>query len=64
MKRRIIRPDELRARTAQLDELRCQRPLTPDEQAEADNLAARAHMRAWRAVQADRERAIMRGAAR
>jgi hypothetical protein len=57
--RRIPLPEQLR-RTAELDRIRCQRPLTEAERAEADNLAARAEMRAWRAVQADRELALER----
>lgn len=38
-------------RTAELDALRLQRPLTAAEQAEADNLADRAYHRHWRAQQ-------------
>jgi hypothetical protein len=53
----IPRPQQLQ-RTRELDRLRCQRPLTDAEKAEADALAYRAEMRAWRAVQADRERRI------
>lgn len=45
-------------RTRELDRLRCQRPLTDAERAEADLLAYRAEMRAWRAVQTDRERRL------
>lgn len=36
------------ARTAELDRLRVQRPLTAAELAEAENLSARAYNRAWR----------------
>lgn len=36
------------ARSAELDRLRAQRPLSAAEQAEADNLAHRAYSRAWR----------------
>lgn len=43
-----------RARTAELDRIRLQRPLTASERAEADNLAHRAYMRARRAQQAER----------
>jgi hypothetical protein len=57
--RRIPLPEQLR-RTAELDRIRCQRPLTAAERAEADNLAARAEMRAWRAVQTAREKAFAR----
>jgi hypothetical protein len=58
VKRRMIPLARQLARTAELDLLRCQRPLTKAELAEADNLMQRAQMRAWRAVQADRERSI------
>jgi predicted glycosyltransferase len=51
---------EQRARTAELDRLRLQRPLTPQEQAEADNLAHRAYLRAWRATQRERENTYRR----
>ena len=44
-----------RARAAQLDLIRLQRKLTEDEQAEADRLSGREHMRAWRALQRERE---------
>lgn len=52
---RIPLPRQLQ-RTRELDVLRCQRPLTDAERAEADTLAYRAELRAWRAVEADRER--------
>lgn len=42
--------DQLR-RTAELDALRLQRPLTAAEQAEADSLINRAYQREWRAQQ-------------
>ena len=50
------------ARQRELDELRIQRPLTWFEQREADRLAYNAQMRAWRAVQRDREIALRRTA--
>lgn len=56
-RRQIPLADQL-ARTAELDRIRCRRPLTDAEQAEANNLAARAQIRAWRSVQADRERRL------
>lgn len=56
--RQIALADQL-ARTAELDRIRCARPLTDAEKAEADNLADRAAMRAWRSLQADRERRLM-----
>lgn len=47
-------------RTRELDVLRCERKLTAAEQAEADMLASRAQMRAWRARQAEIERGLGR----
>lgn len=58
MPRKIPIAEQL-ARSAELDRIRCQRKLSPAEQAEADTLAGRAQMRAWRAVQADRERQLV-----
>lgn len=49
--------DQLR-RTAELDALRLHRRLTDQEAAEADRLAHAAYMRAWRTVQAERERRL------
>lgn len=40
-----------RRRSAELDAIRMQRKLTPEEQAEADNLVQRAYLREWRAMQ-------------
>lgn len=57
--RRQIPVAEQLARTAELDRIRCQRKLTEAEQAEADNLAERAYIRAWRAVQAEAERKLL-----
>jgi len=57
--RRIPIADQ-RRRTAELDAIRCRRPLTFAEQAEADRLANAAYLRAWRAQQADRERQLRR----
>lgn len=57
-KRRALPLAEQLRRTTELDIIRCHRPLTDAEKAEADNLASRAQMRAWRAVQADRERKL------
>jgi hypothetical protein len=53
-----------RARTAELDRLRLQRPLTPQEQAEADSLSNRAYLRAWRATQRERENTYRRTSVR
>ena len=56
--RRQVPVAQQRARQAELDLIRLQRPLTHAERAEADRLAAREQMRAWRQLQRDRERAI------
>jgi len=45
-------------RSAELDAIRLTRKLTAEEQAEADRLADRAYMRAWRARQAEIERRL------
>lgn len=58
MTRRLVPLDEQRARQRELDLIRLSRPLTTSEQAEADRLAAREQMRAWRQLQRDRELAI------
>ena len=63
VKRRVIPVREQLQRTAELDVLRLQRPLTPAEEAEADNLSLRAYHRAWRAAEAQRE-AKLRGTGR
>lgn len=52
-----------RARQAELDLIRLQRRLTTEEQDEADRLAAREQMRAWRQRQRDIEHAIAAKAA-
>lgn len=49
MKRRIIPPEELHRRIAELDRIKARRRLTDQEAAEADNLARRAYHRAWMA---------------
>lgn len=46
------------SRARELDVIRLQRRLTPDEQAEADNLADRAYQRQWRALQRRNEAII------
>lgn len=48
-----VRPSiaEQRARQRELDQIRFQRALTPDEIEEANRLTDREHMRQWRAVQ-------------
>jgi len=58
VKRRLVPVAEQRARQRELDLLRLQRPLSAMEEAEADRLAAREQMRAWRQLQRDRERAL------
>jgi len=49
---------EQRARQRQLDLIRIERGLTSAEQAEADRLAAREQMRAWRTNQRLAEQAL------
>lgn len=61
--RRMSVPDQ-RRRTAELDEIRLQRPLTTSEQAEADRLADAHYLRVWRASQAAQEAALRQRAAR
>lgn len=43
-----ISPAEVSKRIAAIDALRLTRPLTPEEKAEADNLAARQYQRVYR----------------
>jgi hypothetical protein len=57
-RRKIIPLAQQLQRSAELDAIRLARKLTAEEQAEADRLADRAYMRAWRANQAEVERRL------
>lgn len=54
MKRLQIPVAQQMARSRELDRIRLSRPLTPEEQAEADNLMDRAYQRERRAAIAER----------
>lgn len=60
MKSRPLRTAELQARRQAFDEIKAHRPLTPDEQREADRLDHRFYMRCWHARQAEAERSMRR----
>lgn len=60
VKRRQLTLPELKARRAAIDAIVAARPLTPEEEAERDNLDNRLYHRVWRAQQREAERALER----